>query len=253
MWHDIKLLNTVSGIPMALCASALLAAGLMWLAQRPMFALKAIVVQGVKEADLRRVNVLTVRSSALPRIKGNFFTANLESVRAAFETVPWVRKASVRREWPDRLVVSIEEHQPLGTWGEDGQLLSTKGDVFVANLAEAEEGSKLLEFSGPTGTEKEVLTRYAELHEWLKPIGLTPIAVDLSDRFAWSITLDNGQKLKLGRDHGREALKTLVGRMTQVYPQLVARFGNRIEGMDLRYPNGFALIHGGELSGKGIR
>jgi cell division protein FtsQ len=253
MWHDVKLLNTVTSVLMVLCGVVLLAAGMVWLAQRPTFVLKAIVVQGVKEAELHRVNGMTVRSTALPRIKGNFFTVNLDSVRAAFETVPWVRKASVRREWPDRLVVSIEEHQPLGTWGEDGQLLSTKGDVFVANLAEAEEGSKLLEFSGPAGTEKEVLVRYAELHEWLKPIGLTPISVELSDRFAWLVTLDNGHKLKLGRDHGKEALKMLVVRMTQVYPQLKARFGNRIEGVDLRYPNGFALIHAGELSGKGIR
>ncbi|MFX6702108.1 FtsQ-type POTRA domain-containing protein, partial [Acinetobacter baumannii] len=89
--------------------------------------------------------------AAVPRIHGNFFTADLTAVRAAFEAVPWVRKAMVRREWPDRLVVKIEEHKALGTWGEDGKLLSQKGDVFTANLAEAEDDGDLLEFDGPPG------------------------------------------------------------------------------------------------------
>src|SRR5206468_3912068 len=80
-------------------------------------------------------NHLTVRDGALARITGNFFTVNLEQVRTAFESVPWVRRASVRREWPDQLVVSLEEHEALGTWGEDGKLLSTKGDVVTVNLA----------------------------------------------------------------------------------------------------------------------
>lgn len=253
MWHDVKTLNTLTGILCVICGLVLLAAALVWLAQRPVFSLRGITVQGVDGSDLRHVNALTVRSIAVPRLKGNFFTVNLESVRKAFESVPWVRKASVRRAWPDRLVVSIEEHQPLGTWGEEGQLLSAKGDVFVANFAEAEEDVKLLEFYGPDGSEKEVLTRYAELGEWLKPIGLSPVMIELSGRFAWTATLDNGMRLKMGRDHNKEKLKTRLASVIQVYPQLKARFGNRIESLDLRYPNGFALATGSGASEDRVR
>ncbi len=253
MWHDVKALNTVTGILWVLCGLALLTAGLVWVAQRPVFALKSIVVQGVDGAELRHVNALTVKSTAMPRLKGNFFTTNLESVRVAFEAVPWVRKATVRRDWPNKLVVSIEEHQPLGTWGEEGQLLSTKGDVFVANLAEAEEDIKLLEFYGPDGSEKEVLARYAELDEWLKPIGVTPVSVELSGRFAWMVTLDNGMKLKMGRDHGKEKVKQLFASLVQVYPKLKARFGDRIDGLDFRYPNGFAVVTREGTLNQGVR
>ncbi len=244
MWHDIKLLNAVTGTLLGLCALVLLAAGMVWLAQRPMFALGAVVVQGADGKELRHVNALTVKSAALPRIKGNFFTVDLDSVRTAFESVPWVRKAGVRREWPNGLVVSIEEHQPLGTWGEDGRLLSVKGDVFTANLAEAEEDTKLLEFNGPTGSEKEVLARYVELHEWFKPVNAAPVSVQLSGRFAWTVKLDNGMTVRLGRERGKVTLKDLAGRFAQIYPQLTARFGNRIESVDLRYPNGLALRAG---------
>lgn len=249
IWHDIKILNAVTNALASLCVLALLTAGFWWLAQRPMFAIRTIVVQGMESTELRHVNALTVKGAAVPRINGNFFTTNLDAVRTAFEAVPWVRKAAVRREWPNKLVVSIEEHQPLGTWGEDGRLLSVKGDVFTANLAEAEVDGKLLEFDGPKGSEREVLARYAELYEWFKPIKLEPVSVQLSGRFAWSVKLDNGMKVKLGREHSSVNLKNLVARLTQAYPQLMARTGNRIESVDLRYPNGLALKVGGMSSG----
>jgi len=249
MWHDIKMLNAVASALIGLCLLALLSAGLWWVMQRPMFALKVITVQVMEQSELRHVNALTVKSTALPRITGNFFTTNLDAVRAAFEAVPWVRKASVRRVWPNQLMVSIEEHQPLGTWGEDGRLLSAKGDVFTVNLAEAEEGGKLLEFEGPAGSEREVLTRYAEMHEWFGPIHLVPVSVRLSGRFAWSVRLNNGMTVQLGREQSKVSLKDLVGRLTRVYPQLAGRVQNRIESVDLRYPNGMALKAGAAESG----
>ncbi|MDP9109827.1 MAG: FtsQ-type POTRA domain-containing protein, partial [Pseudomonadota bacterium] len=161
MWHDIKTLNATASTLVGAVALAVLATGVWWLAQRPMFTLRVIRIEPLADMQLLHVNPLTIKSAALPRIRGNFFTANLDTVRQAFEAVPWVRKAAVRREWPNRLIVTLEEHQPLGTWGDEGRLLSIAGDVFTANLAEAEENGELPEFSGPPGSEKEVLERFA--------------------------------------------------------------------------------------------
>lgn len=241
MWQDIKMLNVISNSLLGLLALALLAAGLWWLAQRPLFTLKVIRIQGTAEASLRYVSPATVKGTALPRIKGNFFTTNLNSVRVAFESVPWVRKATVRREWPNKLIVTLEEHAPLGTWGDDGRLVSVKGDVFTANLAEAEENGDLPEFAGPAGSEKEVIARFRDLHEWFAPANLVPDSVQLSSRYAWTVRLNNGMTVELGREQSRETLKTRVERLVGIYPQLVARLQNRIESVDMRYPNGLAL------------
>jgi cell division protein FtsQ len=241
MWQDIKMLNATTNALMGLVALAMLAAGVWWLAQRPMFTLKTIRIEGAENTELRRVNPLTIRASALPRIKGNFFTTNLDTVRIAFEAVPWVRKAMVRREWPNKLVVAIEEHQPLGTWGSDGRLLSVKGDVFTANLAEAEEDGELPEFSGPEGSEKEVVARFAELRTWFAPIKLVPESVQLSSRFAWSVKLNNGMAVDLGREQSKTTLKERVQRLAGIYPQLLARLQGGIESVDMRYPNGLAV------------
>lgn len=250
MWNDVKMLNAAAGTLLALFALALLGGGLWWLAQRPMFTLKEIRIEGAG-TELRRVNASTVRTTALPRIKGNFFTADLNAVRTAFEAVPWVRKAAVRREWPNRLVVTLEEHLPLGTWGQEGRLLSVQGEVFVANLAEAEEDGNLPEFAGPDGSEKEVLMRYRELLAWFAPVRLAPDAVQLSGRYAWTVKLDNGMTVELGREQSSTTMKERVERLVAVYPQLVARLQDRIENVDMRYPNGMALKAGGLALGMG--
>src|SRR6266571_400992 len=131
MWQDIRALNATANGLMALVVLACIASGVWWLSQRPMFNLRTVRVESMYEMELKHVNQLTLHQGVLGRIKGNFFTTNLEQVRTAFESVPWVRRATVRREWPDQLIVEIEEHEALGTWGEDGRLLSVKGDVFT--------------------------------------------------------------------------------------------------------------------------
>lgn len=241
MWQDVKMLNAISSALIALVLLALVASGLWWVAQRPMFTLHTIRIESAGELPLEKVNALTVRATAVPRIHGNFFTADLTAVRAAFEAVPWVRKAMVRREWPDRLVVKIEEHKALGTWGEDGKLLSQKGDVFTANLAEAEDDGDLLEFDGPPGSEQQVVARLALFRQWFAPIKLEPESLVLSNRYAWTVRLDNGMTVELGRDQGDAVLKERVARLVAVYPQLLERLQGKIESIDLRYPNGMAL------------
>lgn len=244
MWHDAKALNATANALFGVFALALLAAGLWWVTQRPMFVLKSIEVEGEAKRGLRHVNVATIRGAALPRIRGNFFTVNLDAVREAFEAVPWVRKASVRREWPNRLAVTLEEYMPLGTWGDDGRLLSVDGDVFTANLAEAEEDAALAEFDGPQGSEKDVVAMYRDLQAWFAPVNLSPEALHLSPRYAWDVRLDDGMTVELGREQGAEgraAMKERVARLVAAWPQLVARLQDRIESVDLRYPNGMAL------------
>ncbi|HTH44487.1 MAG TPA: cell division protein FtsQ/DivIB [Oxalicibacterium sp.] len=249
MWQDIKMLNATANALYALVALALISAGLWWVAQRPYFTLKTIRVEGAEHVQLRHINPLIVRGAVLSRIKGNFFTANLDNVRQVFESVPWVRKATVRREWPNQLIVTLEEHMPLGTWGDDGRLLSVKGDVFTANLAEAEEDAQLLAFDGPTGSEKEVVTRLNDLNAWLAPLKLQTEKLQLSDRYAWTVTLDNGVTVELGREKSSTTLKDRVDRLVGIYPQLLDRLQNRIENIDMRYPNGLALTAQGLTAG----
>ena len=241
MWHDVRALNATASTLLAATLLAGIASGVWWLSQRPMFTLREVRIESLYKIDLKHVNELTVRNSVLGKIRGNFFTTDLDQVRTTFEAVPWVRRATVRREWPNGLIVEVEEHEALGTWGE-GRLLSVKGDVFTANLAEADDDHELPAFFGPAGSEKDVLARFSELRSWFAPVKLVPQELALSSRYAWTVKLDNGMSVELGREQDKNTVKARVQRLVGVYPQLVARLQEgRIDTIDMRYPNGLAL------------
>lgn len=227
---------------MNLLADLLLLAGgvlLIWAAatalQRlPLFPLRQVVVA----TPLEQVSRGQIEATARSALSGNFFTVNLDAARAAFERLPWVRHADVRRRWPDGIELSIEEHRAVARWTpQDGELrlVNKQGEVFPAVSKEA-----LPAFSGPEGSAPRVLARYQEFSASLGGIGRKPAAVHLSAREAWQIKLDDGVILELGRDQTKAPLAERLDRFTSHY----AAARNRLQTVgvvDMRYPNGFAL------------
>ncbi len=239
-WHDVRLLNAAANGLMAAAGAALLAGLVAWVIQRPAFALQAVVVEpATEEQPLQHVNRALLRSAGAARLEGNFFTVDLAAVRVSFEQVPWVRRAQVRRIWPNTLRVGIEEHQPLAIW-QDGRLVNRQGELFAANVAEAEAEGALLEFAGPPGSEGEVTRRWHELREQLAPLAVAPEALTLSARYAWSARLDNGTVLLLGREQGLPIAER-IARWVALQPTVQSRLNREIAAVDLRYPNGFAI------------
>lgn len=255
MWNNPRFINLIANALTLAALSALAVAALLWLAHRPMFSLTYIEVQAADGTMLRRVSETGVRATIAGRIEGNFFTADLERVRQAFEAVPWVRQAMVRRVWPNGLEVTLREYEPLGLWN-DTQVLDVEGRVFTANQAEAEEfdGRPLPVLGGPEGSGQLVKQRLGELTEWLRPINRVPIRLILSDRYAWRAQLDNGLVLDLGRDPsnvwsqeepgdtpGTVPVKVRVQRFVQGLQAVEERLGRPVIYADLRYPDGFAV------------
>ena len=169
----------------------------------------------------------------------------LQDVKDAFEALPWVRHASVRRAWPNGLIVSIEEQKPLGVWGKADQqkLINVHGEVFDGSVAELDENSPLIEFSGPDGSSKEVLRLYQKASAWFKPWDAEVKSLTLSDRYAWHIKLSNGVRIEFGREEeqAKGALDQRVAQLLQYWPQVQQKWPNRVDAVDLRYPNGFAV------------
>jgi cell division protein FtsQ len=210
-----------------------------WLVSRPWFDLRRVELRG----DLTHVSRATVRSAIAGRVRGNFFTVPLDEVREAFESVPWVAAASVRRAWPNRLVVTLREHRALGLWS-DGRLLSDAGRLFVANLAEAEIYGPLAQFDGPEASAPEAARRYYEFAARLAPLALAVTGVEISDRTSWAVATDAGQRFELGRDDPPGRLSERVARLVEAYPRVAERLGGPPRRIDLRYANGLAAAPG---------
>jgi cell division protein FtsQ len=235
---DVRLMNAIAAIVFVLAGVALLARGVMWVAQRPQFSIGAVRLEG----DLQRNSVTTVRANAMSHLKGNFFTMDLERTRAAFEQVPWVRRAVVRRVWPDRLVVSLEEHQPVALWAGDensDKMVNSHGEVFEANVGDVEDES-LPEFAGPEGSSAQVLAMYQRLQPVLAPLGGEVTTLQLSKRGSWRVELDDGAAIELGRGTTDDVVERAT-RFVRTVPQVVRKFGAPLESADLRHAEGYAV------------
>ncbi|GAA5235895.1 FtsQ-type POTRA domain-containing protein [Verticiella sediminum] len=262
MWNNARFINFVANLLTVLALSALAVGGLVWLMQRPVFTIAQVEVHPAEGEALDRVTPTVVRNALIGRLEGNFFTADLESVRHFMEDAPWVSQAAVRRVWPNGLQVTLREHQPLGLWNDD-QVLDVNGRAFTANQAEAEspDGDPLPILGGPEGSGKLVRQRLLELSEWVAPLGRSPVRLTLSPRHAWVAELDNGMILDMGRDlandpvlggnaaEGRRAVpvQARVQRFVQALPAIEQHLGRPVMYADLRYPNGFALRLGPPL------
>jgi cell division protein FtsQ len=216
-------------------ALALAVSALIWAAQRPRFDFRRIEVVG----DLRHVSRATIRSALAGRLAGNFFTMRLGQARAAFESIPWVASASVRRVWPDRLVVRLVERRAVGVWS-DGRVLSDAGQLFDGNPDEAQLDGAQIEFSGPPRFAGAAVARLQELAPALAQLQAGVAAVDISDRASWTVRTSGGQVLDLGRDEPPGSVLGRLVAVAQTYPSVVAQLGGPPGRIDARYNNGFA-------------
>lgn len=253
MWNEARLINALANSLMVLAALALLAAGVAWLVRVSAFDIVRIEIEPAPDVPFVHVSPELIRSAIAGRLEGNFFTLNLDVAREVFESAGWVRRAGVRRVWPNTLRVTLEEQQPLALWNEN-QMINTWGEVFTANRAALEDEASLPQLYGPEGTESLMVQRYAELGRWFEGLGLTVRSLSLSDRYALQASLSNGMTLEIGRDPGAEAPDPQAGvpgalpfgerieRFVKVWPAARERLkGRTVTHADLRYPNGFAL------------
>lgn len=246
MWNKPHLLNAIADLLILVAGAALLAAAAVWVVRVPSLPVRQVIF-AEPLAHTRRLDIEQILPSAL---KGNFFSLNLEAVRLALEKLPWVRKVEVRRVWPARLEVKVEEHRPRARWGEGrGELVNSYGEVFAATLGDLEQEALPLLF-GPAGTAPEVMKRYGELVGSFKGVGERPVQLILSPRLAWQLKLEHGMVVDLGREQPKSPVGVRLQRFLEIYPEFIAKRAVRPSVVDLRYPNGFAIRVAGEVKGK---
>ena len=237
---DIKLMHAVAtGLFVALLLMAL-GAVLVWAVRLPVFAIRGVSVVG----DVSHYNAITLRANVMPHLKGNFFTLDVIAARKVFETMPWVRQAVVRRDFPNRLKVQLQEHQAVAYWGTEGdsRLVNSFGEVFEANLGELEQDD-LPRLGGPDGQSAMVLAMHRTLQPILTPIDVTLEQLELSPRGGWHARLDTGTTLELGSGDTAE-LVTRTERFVKTVTQATSRYNRTVEqlaSVDLRHTDGYAI------------
>lgn len=183
--------------------------------------------------ELERTSSSQIRATVADEAARGFFAVDLESVRDRVEALSWVARAEVGRVWPDALAIDIDEHRPVARWNEEG-LFSDRGEVFRVGGSEGMQG--LARLSGPQSRQREVLERWQEARRELGRIGRDIAALEVDERGAWEIRLDNGIRVVLGREQVEERLQRFIA-----VEASLARRERAIRRVDMRYTNGLAV------------
>jgi cell division protein FtsQ len=183
---------------------------------------------------LEHVTESEIKQALSGHLTRSLFALDVVAIRQNLASLPWVRSVSVRRVWPDRLEVTVHERTAIARWGKD-RLLGPDGEPFRVPSATVPKGLPLWE--GPDGTQRTVAERYRRMTAAIRPLGRSIARLTRDERGAWSLELDNGLDLDLGRKQEMERL----ARFVRVYPLALAGHVERIETVDLRYRSGFAV------------
>jgi cell division protein FtsQ len=237
---DVKLMNMTASALFVVFALLLVGALAGWIARHPGFAISGIGVSG----EVTHNNALTLRANVAPRLSGTFFTMDITAARQVFEDLPWVRLAVVRREFPNRLKVLLQEHQAVAYWGAEGdsRLVNSFGEVFEANVDEVEQDA-LPRLHGPDGQAAQVLAMYQTLAPVFEPMDLALEQVELTGHGGWRARLDTGAQIELGGGTVAEVL-TRTQRFLKTLTQVTSRYGRlpeALETADLRHQDGYAI------------
>ena len=216
----------VLALGIAVAAAASLAAE-HWLQEAPL-PLETVRFDG----DLNRVRESDLREALADQLGGGLLGVDVGGVRRAVESLAWVESAAVRRVWPDTLRITVTEQTPVARWG-GAALMNTDAQVFRPRALPA----GLPSLSGPPGSAARVLAKYRRLRIGLAPLGLAPSGLTLDERRAWTVSLENGGTLRLGR----EETEARMARLIDAWPRITQAQSRSVAVVDLRYPNGFAL------------
>ena len=227
MLDNVKALKKLSGWLYVVITLLIIGSIIAWLYNSNYFPIKQVKIEG----NLAHTDSASLQKIAVHYVRGNIFKADLNGAQHAFEQLPWIETATVRRRLPHTVEISLIEHEPLARW-KDGRLVDSKGQLFKARYEE-----KLPAFEGEPGTEKVMTEHYQKFGQQLKPLNLTIDKLVYSPRSAWSVVLNNNITVYLGRENENERLK----RFAEVWRSVLKPQQAALDYVDMRYKDGFAI------------
>ncbi|MFW2373001.1 MAG: cell division protein FtsQ/DivIB [Gammaproteobacteria bacterium] len=197
------------------------------------------------EGEFKYLSHEQLKLKAMPYVSGGFFTVDLKRLRNHLMILPWVEDVSIRRQWPDSLQLRVIEKQPVAYWGVD-QLLSSRAVLFKPEILD--RSMSLPKISGPQGQHEVMFRELGRLQAWLAESALRIRKLEQDERRSWSVTMESGLELRLGRKMRHERIQ----RFSSAYQKQLIKQVKQIRHVDMRYTNGFAVSWKQDKQGRGV-
>ena len=161
-------------------------------------------------------------------------SSNAAEIKARFDAVDWIHHTSVRRDWPDGLILEVFPEAVIAYWNDDA-FISETGKVLVTDLF---LGSNLPYLYGPPGSEYQVMAQYQALSRALVGIEDRLEVLRLAARGSWEFETRERLHVLLGKEDIPHRMHSFL----TVRQALRARGDlSRVDRMDARYTQGVAV------------
>jgi len=154
-----------------------------------------------------------------------FYGMSVDAIRTDVESMPWVSAAHIRRVWPARLMVTVEEHEPAARFNDD-MLVSKSMEIFKPAQLDRNNPdynqwrhsfAQLPRLAGAPGRHEFVLDAFRSYELALKPFGVNVKALLEDERRSQTLELANDVTVRIGY----ESHELRLQRFIDVYERLV--------------------------------
>lgn len=166
------------------------------------FSIEAVTITGQKELDEREI----LQAAGITP-KNSLVFLDAVQVRDRLKSVPLVREASVRKLFPNRLLIEVTEREPFALWQREGDVHLIAADGTVIDAMQDDRFIDLPFVAGEGANKRaaefvDLLEAAGELRQKIRA------GVLVSER-RWNLKLANGVDVRLPEKNPKAALKTL--------------------------------------------
>ena len=244
LWNCPNSMTTVTRIVLMFSVLCLIITMLPWFFSQPNFHLKYLIlnissdnVQHVKPKELKKLVIMELNGTAL--------TTDLGPIYKSVLSHPWIKEATVRRIWPNKILVNLVEHNIIGVWS-DGRFVTQAGKLLQFDKLQSESINKekncfLLKLDGPNETVTAVLDRASMISKKASKVGLQTTGVQLTSQYDWRVFFSNGMKMELGGENLETPLEKRLDNFFNSIAWVRKKIKKDLISVDLRYAQGFAF------------
>jgi len=194
--------------------------------------LATVVVEGSLSVEERAA----VQRALTPALQTRLLSLDLAALVTQVESLSWPQMVSVRRVWPDQVVVSVVKQQVVAAWNDDRYLTSTGQVVHLVNAP------KQLPKLRCMATDPQIaLEIYQRLAALAARQGGQLVALNENSVGEWKVTLAPNLGVMLGGGTSLGELALRLERFFVVRAQRPDEPGRQLRSADARYANGIAL------------
>lgn len=167
-------------------------------------------------------------------IDTGFWQLDILGLQQALEQDPWIDYVSIRRRWPDRLIVEVVEQTPIARWADRGFVNFRAELVLAPNV---ERLASLPRLDAEDRALEKLMQNYQTIAAMMNRRNLQVAQIELDRRGSWKIQLQDGVKISFGRHQLQERMRLFA---TVFDSQLATQWAD-VQSVDVRYNNGAAV------------